>query len=638
MSYGNKSNLAIGYNDAASITALTWKTPGSTVTDTVTRSRDQRITDTVITDTATPGTTYDYSYTYDAVGRLIGAKVPHHQLTYGYAADNGCGPNRKAGANTNRTVLIDSRDGGLPTSTVYCYDHADRLISTAGATKLTFEYDAYGNAIKVGTDTLGYDSTRRHVTTSTESGRSVTYTRDVTDRITARTIKDGNDPEKITRYGFTSDSGGMDFVLDASGNLRQRILKLPGSVVLTKNYAQATTTNWSYPDIHGNIGFTADGNGTRTGAIHLYDPLGQNIDPETGEFGDIPIPATVDGGMDLGFLGQHTVPVEHIASQQALEMGARTYLPILGRFLQTDPISGGSANNYEYCNADPINNLDLTGESPRRPTGQMMPGWGEGMGGFSGYPAGVPKGVGGTAGGRGPGGGGGGGGPAKAPPAKVQPAPAEGQGTRPPNLSPPGAGRQGALNQAKIDSGVPTSMSPTRTLPNVDRRGKPQPGVVYEYDVPAAGGGTRTVRIRDDAGGHEFPDNPAQNRGPHFNTENGDQYDYWSTSITAGKSNRLAETSRAPRSGRPRYSLVGTATTRRSRYCGPGRTGDARRSVRDAKRSTLAARFSVGGCRNSTQPSAQQSGSGSLTSVGDTCGSCRSTRVGELMVSVSNLL
>ncbi len=97
---------------------------------------------------------------------------------------------------------------------------------------------------------------------------------------------------------------------------------------------------------------------------------------------------------------------------------------------------------------------------------------------------------------------------------------------RPPNLSPLGAERSGAFNQAKRDAGIPTSMSPSRVLPNVSRRGDPQPGFVYEFDVPAAGGGTRTVRIRDDAGGSFFGPGNAQNRGPHFNTENGGHYDY----------------------------------------------------------------------------------------------------------------
>ncbi len=97
---------------------------------------------------------------------------------------------------------------------------------------------------------------------------------------------------------------------------------------------------------------------------------------------------------------------------------------------------------------------------------------------------------------------------------------------RPPNMSPPGAGRQGAFNAAKRANGVPESMQPTRVLPKIDRRGNIQPGKVYEFDVPAPGGGTRTVRIRDDAAGHNFGPNDPQNRGPHFNDEAGNHYDY----------------------------------------------------------------------------------------------------------------
>jgi HNH/Endo VII superfamily nuclease toxins len=99
-------------------------------------------------------------------------------------------------------------------------------------------------------------------------------------------------------------------------------------------------------------------------------------------------------------------------------------------------------------------------------------------------------------------------------------------GTPPLNLAPEGAGREGAFGQAKRDSGIPVGMPPTRVLPNIDKREQIQPGRVYEYDLPAPGGGTRTVRIRDDAGGHEFPDDPSQNRGPHFNTDDGGHYDY----------------------------------------------------------------------------------------------------------------
>ncbi|HEX5923489.1 MAG TPA: LamG-like jellyroll fold domain-containing protein [Baekduia sp.] len=42
-------------------------------------------------------------------------------------------------------------------------------------------------------------------------------------------------------------------------------------------------------------------------------------------------------------------------------MGQRSYIPSLGRFLQVDPVDGGSANPYDYTNQDPVNQRDLDG-------------------------------------------------------------------------------------------------------------------------------------------------------------------------------------------------------------------------------------------------------------------------------------
>jgi RHS repeat-associated protein len=112
--------------------------------------------------------------------------------------------------------------------------------------------------------------------------------------------------------------------------------------------------------------------------------------------------------------------------------------------------------------------------------------------------------------------------PAAIPSIGIRPGP----NSRPPNLSPSNSGRGGAFNQAKRNSGIPTSQQPSRVLPNRDRQGRIQPGRQYEFDVITPGGGKKTIIIREDAGGSYFGEGNPQNRGPHFNDENGGHYDY----------------------------------------------------------------------------------------------------------------
>jgi RHS repeat-associated protein len=66
-----------------------------------------------------------------------------------------------------------------------------------------------------------------------------------------------------------------------------------------------------------------------------------------------------------GWLGAHQRPTDFgqdtADAAGPVEMGARVYLPKVGRFLQVDPVDGGSLNAYDYAMDDPSNVSDLSG-------------------------------------------------------------------------------------------------------------------------------------------------------------------------------------------------------------------------------------------------------------------------------------
>ncbi|WP_157250045.1 DNRLRE domain-containing protein [Nonomuraea typhae] len=266
---------------------------------------------------------YERVYGYDQAGRLTSAKETLGERcelrAYGFDA------------NTNRTrksVRECAADESSATVTTWGYDSGDRLTGPS--------YDQLGRTTSLPGGAAFEYHVNDLVAKQSLGGKEMTWTLDPADRFRAATGEAGT---SVNHYDAEGDT--PSWISGPNGQLSRNVNGVDGDLAAVT--AGPGQVRLQLTTLHGDVAAEL---ALDTGAATVLD---------ADEFG-----VSRSQARRYNWLGGKQRSAETLDG--VILMGVRLYSPELGRFLQIDPVAGGSANAYEYCLGDPVNCTDLDGQ------------------------------------------------------------------------------------------------------------------------------------------------------------------------------------------------------------------------------------------------------------------------------------
>jgi RHS repeat-associated protein len=228
-----------------------------------------------------------------------------------------------------------------PSTASYTADSLNRY-TAVGAVSPT--YDGNSNLTSDGTFTFGYDAENR-LTSAVGAGNTAGYTYDAQGRRKTKTVNG-------TTTVFVTDAANREVLeYDGASGAIQRwyAYGLGSNDVLNQTNVVAGTRAALIPDIQGSVIASLD---SSSGTL--------------SKIGYLPYGKSASVAAPFGYTGQR-IDTE---TNGLYYYRARQLSPMLGRFLQADPIGAqGGVNLYAYVNNDPLNLIDPYGLSPDNPQG-----------------------------------------------------------------------------------------------------------------------------------------------------------------------------------------------------------------------------------------------------------------------------